>query len=105
MCFASFVLIGVSLSGLSGCQQIATGFMKSILIMRGFQIMKVIEIFPMNLRNSKLLHGTCPCWELLCMGRKQSWSSGILIISVPQLRNLGIFVWEKKTIQVLCHVG
>lgn len=28
------------------------------------------------------------------MGRKQSWSSGILIISVPQLRGLVIFVFN-----------
>lgn len=100
MCFASFVLIGVSLSGLSGCQQIATGLMKSIFMMRFFQIMKIIEVFPVNLRNSRLLHGMCSCWELLWMGRKKSWSSEILIISVPQLRSWDIFVFnsvrEKK---------
>lgn len=48
MCFASFVLIGVSLSGLSGCRQIATGLMKSILMVRCFQIVKIIEVFPVN---------------------------------------------------------
>lgn len=94
MCFASFVLISVSLSGLTGCQQIASGLMKSILIVRCFQIMKDIEVFPMNLRNSGLLHRTCSCWELPWTGSKRSWSSGVLTISVPQLRSLDIFVFN-----------